>query len=284
MSQSISEIHRSVADAENLESVHDEQISVGDVFLSLIQHPAQIITRWNWKSALLGASMRASFYLAVYQASRETWLVTLTAVLVELSFRFFTAGISGALVQSFRKASPAWLAMLVVSLSLPIFGHTIEFTTHYVQEKYFYEIFSPSINSSRQKAFAISVFVSVLSALFNVFMMRNGVLLVGAGKETKSLWGDIKVIPFLLYEFVLFLPKKIIDLIGKAKIHYALGIFLLFGFIVGAIFGIFRGKWSWAYSTALGAWTILLGTTILVFIVQIAWNFFKQNKPNFAKK
>ena len=48
MSASVNEIHQSVADAENLENVHDEPISVGDVFLSLFQHPLQIITRWNW--------------------------------------------------------------------------------------------------------------------------------------------------------------------------------------------------------------------------------------------
>lgn len=268
MSTSIHEIHRSVADADNLESVRDEQISVADVFLSLFHHPAQIITRWNWKSALLGAIMRASFYLAVYKASRESWLVTLTAVLVELSFRFFTSGISGALVQSFRRARPAWLAMAIVSIFLPLFSHTVEFVTHYVQEVYFANIFPPSVNSSRQKAFAVSVLVSVLSALFNIFMMRNGVLLVGAGEETKSLWGDFKRIPFLVYEFTLFLPKQIIKFIGEYRFHYALGSFLAFGFVVGGILGFFRGKWSWAYATTLGAWAILLGFIILVFVVQ----------------
>jgi hypothetical protein len=269
MSTSINEIHRSVADAENLESVGDEQISVADVFLSLFQHPTQIITRWNWKSALLGALMRASFYLAVYKASRESWLVTLSAVLVELSFRFFTSGISGALVQSFRKARPAWLAMAIVSVFLPLFSHTVEYATHYVQEVYFANIFPPSVNSSRQKAFAVSVLVSVVSALFNIFMMRNGVLLVGAGDETKTLWGDFKRIPFLVYEFTLFLPKQIIRFIADFKFHYAIGSFLVFGFIVGGILGFFRGKWSWAYATTLGAWGILLGFIILVFVVQM---------------
>ena len=94
------DIHLSVADAEDLEEVRDEEISVLDVFRSLVQHPAQLITRWNWKAALLGALLRASFYFTVYKASKESWSVTLTAVLVEFSFRFFTSGISGALVQS----------------------------------------------------------------------------------------------------------------------------------------------------------------------------------------
>ncbi len=98
------EIHRSIGEAGDLEKLRDEQISIGDVFSSLAQHPLQIITRWNWKAALLGAILRASFYFTVYKASKESWIVTFTAVLVELAFRFFTSGISGSLVQSFRRA------------------------------------------------------------------------------------------------------------------------------------------------------------------------------------
>lgn len=274
MSTSIHEIHRSVADADNLESVHDERISIADVFLSLFQHPIQILKRWNWKSALLGALLRASFYFTVYKASKESWLVTMTAVLVELTFRFITSGISGALVQSFRKATPAWLATMIVSISLPIFSHTVEFFTHYAQEEYFSNVFAAAENKARQKAFAVSVLISVLSALFNIFMMRNGVLLVGAGEETKSLWGDMKRIPLLVYEFTLFLPKQIIQFISEYKFHYAIGSFLAFGFIVGSILGFARGKWSWAYSSTLGSWAILLGFIILVFVVQQIYKAF----------
>ncbi|MDQ3634994.1 MAG: hypothetical protein M3405_10880 [Acidobacteriota bacterium] len=268
MSTSIQEIHRSAANAENLEFIQDGRISIADVFLSLVKHPIQILKRWNWKSALLGAILRASFYFTVYKASRESWIVTLVAVMVEFSFRFFTSGISGALVQSFRKAKPAWLATLIVSVSLPAFSHTIEFFTHYWQEKYFAHVFPPSVNKSRELAFVYSVMLSVLSALFNIFMMRKGVLLVGAGKETKSLRDDFKMIPLLIYEFTLFLPKQIIQFLKDFKFHYAIGSFLLFGFIVGTVLGTIRGKWSWAYYTTIGAWGILLGFIILVFIGQ----------------
>ena len=277
MSTSYQDIHASIADAEDLERIEeDEQITVADVFRSLVTHPSQVILRWNWKSALMGALMRASFYFTVYQASRETFVVTMTAVIVELSFRFFTSGISGSLVQSFRRASPAWLAMLIVSVSLPIFGHTVEFVTHFVQEEYFSNVFPKSINSSRQKAFAVSVLISVLSALFNIFLMRNGVMLVGAGEDTKSLWGDFKSIPVLLYEFVLFLPKQIIEFTMEGKLHYALGIFTAFGLVVGGILGFFRGKWSWAIATAIGSWVILLSATILVALVIAIYRLVKR--------
>jgi hypothetical protein len=264
----IDEIHQSVIDADDLEEVReDEVISVADVFVSLVRHPAQILIRWNWKAALLGALLRASFYFTVYKASRENWIVTLTAVMVELSFRFFTSGISGALVQSFRRARPVWMATLMVSIMLPVFSHTVEFFTHYAQEKYFSTIFAASENNSRQKAFAISVLFSVLSALFNLFMMRHGVLLVGAGEETKTLWGDMKRIPALILEFTTYLPFKIINFLGNKNFLSAFAIFLSFGLVVGTILGVFRGKWSWAWTTALGAWIILFVWTCLVGLV-----------------
>ncbi|MBC7898789.1 MAG: hypothetical protein H7070_01940 [Saprospiraceae bacterium] len=267
--EEMDEIHKSVTRADDIEEVH-AQIPLAEVLRSLFRHPKQIITRWNWKSALLGAILRASFYFTVYKASKESWAVTLTAVLVELSFRFFTSGISGAIVQSFRRARPAWLATLIVTISLPIFSHTIEFVSHYAQEQYFNDIFAASENKARQKAFAISVLFSALSAMFNLFMMRHGVLLVGAGEETKSLGSDLKKIPFLVAEFVTYLPKLILRFIREGKLVFALGVFSAFGFAVGAILGGFRGKWSWAWTTALGSWTILLVWTLIVaFIIRI---------------
>lgn len=263
---STEDIHRSVAEAEDLEEIHEKEIPLGEVIRSLFRHPAQIITRWNWKSAFLGALLRASFYFTVYKASRESWIVTMTAVLVELAFRFFTSGISGAIVQSFRRASPAWLATLVVSISLPIFSHTIEFLAHYVQETYFDTIFAASANNARQKAFAISVLFSAISAVFNLFMMRHGVLLVGAGKETKTLWDDFRKIPYLIAEFVTFLPIMMIGRIRDGRVLHSLAVFLAFGVVIGSILGGFRGKWSWAWTTALGAWAILFAWTIIVWI------------------
>ena len=263
----VNEIHRSIAEADDLEEVAENEISVGDVFRSLGQHPLQIIARWNWKSALLGAVLRASFYFTVYKASKESWIVTLTAVLLELAFRFLTSGISGSLVQSFRRATPIWLATTIVTISLPIFSHTVEFITHYSQENFFSNVFAASENNARQKAFAISVLFSVLSALFNLFVMLHGVLLVGAGEETKSFWSDMKRIPFLVVEFVAYLPVQILKFMNKGKLVPAIGIFSAFGLSVGALLGTFRGEWVWAWKPALGAWAILFFWTIFVAVI-----------------
>lgn len=272
------EIHHSIADAEDMEQVWDERVEVGDVFRNLVRHPAQIFTRWNWKLSFIGALLRASFYFTVYTASQESWAVTLTAVLVELGFRLITTGIAGSVVQSFRRATPVWLANVIVTISLPAFSHTVEFFTHYAQERYLYDVFAASENSGRQRAFAISVLFSAISALFNLFAMRHGVLLVGAGDETLSFRSDLKRLPKLVGVFVCALPVYISTKLENGKILSALGAFCAFGFSIGAILGSFRGKWRWAWTTALGAWAILLVATALIGFIRwilrkwnIAW-------------
>ena len=262
------DIHHSIADADDIEEVWDENISVADVFRSVLHHPAQLVTRWNWKSVLLAVMVRGGFYFTIYKLSRESWLVTMTAVLVEFLFRFLTAGVFGALVQSFRKARPIWAANVIVSILLPACSHTVEFVTHYAQEKYFYDVFAASENSGRQRTFAISVLFSVISVLFNLYAMRNGVLLVGAGAATGSFGSDLKRLPRLVADFTISLPVLMSKFIERGRFHYALGALLAFGTIVGGILGTFRGKWEWAWRSALGAWALLFAVTILTFIIR----------------
>lgn len=270
----LDDIHHSIADAEDMEQVWEKEITVGDVFRNLLAHPAQIITRWNWKSALMGACVRASFYFTVYWASRESWLVTLTAVFVELCFRFITTGMAGAVVQSFRKATPQWAATAVISVMLPTITHIIEFFTHYIQETYYSNIFPASENRARLKTFAISVLFSVISAMFNMYIMRRGVMLVGAGEETRTLWSDIKSMPVLVKDFTIYLPDLLVRLTMRGKVLQAISIFLFFGAAVGSILGLTRGVWNWAYRSAFGAWGLLLFATVIGFIIY----FVKQRK------
>ncbi len=104
------DIHHTIDDAYDIEEVWEKEIVVGDVFRNLVHHPAQLITRWNWKSGVLASIIRGLIYLTIYLLSGESWTVTLSAVLVEIPFRLVTTGVAGALVQSFRKAKPIWLA------------------------------------------------------------------------------------------------------------------------------------------------------------------------------
>lgn len=273
------EIHHSIADAEDMEQVWEPRISVADVFENLFHHPWQLLTRWNWKAVLLAMLVRGGFYFTIYKVSRESWLVTLTAVFVELFFRFFTTGIAGALVQSFRKATPVWLANVIVSIMLPAFSHTVEFITHYAQERYLFDVFAASQDGvARKRAFAISVLFSVVSVLFNLHVMRRGVLLVGAGEDTQSLKDDFKQLPLLVAEFVIALPVYISRFLESGRVLNAIGAFFTFGFTVGAILGTFRGKWEWAWRSALGAWAVLLFALVLTVVVRRILGHDKQTR------
>lgn len=276
------EIHHSIADADDMEEVWDERIEVSDVLRNLIRHPFQIISRWNWKLSMIGALLRASFYFTVYKASQESWAVTLTAVLVELGFRLITTGIAGAVVQSFRRSTPIWLANVIISISLPAFSHTVEFITHYAQERYLFDVFAASENSGRQRAFAISVLFSAISALFNLFAMRHGVLLVGAGDQTLSFRGDLKRIPRLIGVFGCALPVFISSQLENRKLLSALGAFCAFGVSIGVILGSTRGKWKWAWTTALGAWAILFAFTAVIGFIRWILRRYKISWPRDA--
>ena len=260
------DIHRSVTEAGDIEEVQEREIPVGEVLRSLVSHPLQIITRWNWKAALIGACLRASFYFTVYQAARENLKAALTAAGVELAFRFFTSGVSGSLIQTFRRATPPWVATLIVTVTLPVFSHAVEYVTHWVQEVYFAGVLPSAENNARQYAFAFSVLFSAFSAMFNLFMMRHGVLLVGAGRETRSLWSDFKKIPSLILEFTTYLPFLIIRFVGEQKFAQAAGILFLFGGSIGSVLGLFRGKLSWVWASALIAFFTLLVWTVMVAV------------------
>jgi len=274
------EIHQSIADADDIEEVHDLTITVGDVFASVFRHPLQLITRWNWKAVLLAVIVRASIYLVTYSIRHEAWIVILTAMVFEAISRFLTTGVAGALVQSFRKAQPLWLANLIVSVLLPAFSHTVEYLTHYTQETYFSDMFAASQNSGRQNTFPISVLFSVVSVLFNLFAMRNGALLVGAGEETQTLRKDFAQIPSLIFHFVGALPNMICRYIERGKILNALGAIAAFGLVVGTILGTTRGKFNWGYNSAIGAWTILIVCTIMCLIVRKMLGLNGRNQPH----
>lgn len=260
------EIHHSIADADDIEEVWDPVITVADIFNNLLHHPLQLFTRWNWKAVLMAMIVRGSIYFTIYRASENT-LVTLTAVALDvIVVRFLITGMAGALVQSFRKARPVWLANLIVSIMLPALVHTVEFATHYIHESYFSDILAAPVDSvARKRAFAISVLFSVVSVLFNLYAMRKGALLVGAGEETQSLKDDLKQIPRLVGEFIVALPVLISRFIENGKFLNAIGVFFTFGATVGAILGIFRGKWEWAWRSSLGAWVVLLFALVLTF-------------------
>lgn len=180
-------------------------ISVSEVFRTVFGHPIEmIVKRWNWKSAFLSAFIRAPIYLSTYLANKDGWKAAIGAGAVEFCLRIFTAGTSGTLIQSFRRAKPVWLSGLICSAMLPVFAHTLEYIVHFVHELIVSMIYNSPINQTRKTSFFFSVMFSVLSVIFNLFAVRRGVLIVGKGEGQQSLWKDIKQMPFVVGEFLAF--------------------------------------------------------------------------------
>jgi len=162
-----------------------------------VKHPIEVLFwRWNWKSAFFAGLFRGSMYFLTHLS--EGWRAALGAMSVEFIFRVIHGGVSGSLVQSLRKASPIWMATLFVMVLLPVYSHTVEYTLHTLNG-----------DLNRTKSLAISISFSIISALFNLFAMRRGVLITGADADNESLWADMKKFPRIVADFVTFLPVRI---------------------------------------------------------------------------
>lgn len=233
--------------------------TVGAVFFDIARNPLQLVTRWNWKSAIFSSTMRGGVFFFTYLANKETMKAALGAFTVQFIFRVLFAGVGGSLIQSFRCVIPAWQGTLVVMLLVPGLSHLIEFIVNGIYEQY-------AETHSGSKSIAASVGFSVLSAIFNIFIMRRGVFIVGE-KGEQSLGKDLKQIPVLIAEFVSFLPIEVWKMMVRGKV--ILGIATIFGsaLFVGALFGIVRGKLSWAINTGTGMLILVILGTIIAALV-----------------
>jgi hypothetical protein len=154
-----------------------------------------LLSRWNWKSAILSSGFRAALFFATNLAAGVPAAVA--ALQTELLFRGITSGFYGSLTEAFREAEPPWAAAVTVMILLPIANHSIEFLVHWARGT---RKLVPSIIAS--------VAFAALSTLFNFFAMRRGALIVGAGRGTLS--NDLRRLPRLLLDFVCWLPKRLL--------------------------------------------------------------------------
>ena len=170
------------------------------MLLLLLRHPGEyLVRRWNWKSALTSALIRATIFFSVN--IRSGWRAGLSAMLTELVFRGLTSGFYGSLTQAFRRAEPAWAAAVTAMILLPIFSHMLEFLVHWLRG-----------TTNLKTSIVASVAFTVISTLFNLFAMRRGVLVVGepteAGKPP-SLGQDFSRMPRVILDFLLVLPRTL---------------------------------------------------------------------------
>jgi hypothetical protein len=111
-------------------------------------------------------------------------------------FRFLFGGVNGAIIQSYRRVQPAWHAVLTVPLFLAALSHLMEY---FVLSGYD-ALVGPI---PKKNAILYSVIVSIISAIFNLFAMRRGALIV-KDETMQSFWRDLIRMPWLIFEFISF--------------------------------------------------------------------------------
>jgi hypothetical protein len=220
--------------------------TIGEAWANLLRNPSLFIRYWNYKGAILSGMLRAPIFLITYLIGKESIKLAIGAALVQFTFRFLFAGIGGALIQGFRRVEPPWKALLTILLIVPVISHFFEFLVQ------FGFAYFTGTNDHTDEAIVRSICVSIISALFTLFIMRRNVMIVGEA-ESKSLFSDIIHLPVLIFQFVAFIPNEISALIRREAFLSA------FLSIVG--FGVFSQMLVWAV-TNKPFWTFSGGKSV----------------------
>ncbi|MBO0722721.1 MAG: hypothetical protein J2P41_17995 [Blastocatellia bacterium] len=165
----------------------------------IVRHPFDNLVRhWNWKAAVMSALFRGIlFFVTTAGAGLKA---ALSAMTIESAFYISTAGFYGAITQAFRRAHPAWAAMLTVMFLQPIINHSLEFTLHWIGG-----------TEKLARSIVASICFSILSAVFNLFAMKRGALIVG--EERQSLFADLRRMPSIIFDFIIVIPRWLVKLI-----------------------------------------------------------------------
>lgn len=226
----------------------------------LAAHPVTALIRgWHWKTALMSGLIRSSIFFIAYFWKKEGLAIALGAMLAQFVSRAFFGGINGAIIQSFSRVEPAWHATLTIPLLCAAFSHVIEFAVQVAFDNY-------AGTTSSGKAIATSIFISVISAVFNLFAMRRGILLVQDSQQ-QSLWKDLKQVPQLIVEFLGFVPTQMWEMTRRGQYILAIATALTTSIGIGASIGMIRRKASWGVITASSVFVALVVLAVLIAIV-----------------
>jgi hypothetical protein len=212
-----------------------------EAWRTLWNNPRLFIRYWNYKGAVLSGFLRAPIFLITYLVGKEALTLAIAAALVQFVFRFFFAGVGGALIQAFRKVEPAWKALLAILLLIPAISHFFEFILQ--------AAFAQITNTQNLTHHAIlrSVTVSIISALFTLFAMRRGIMIVGES-ESKSLISDISRLPVVIFHFIAFIPNEIYFMLRRGAYLAALISIIAFGIFAQMMVWAITNKASWTYN------------------------------------
>ncbi len=196
--------------------------TIAEAWTNLLRDPGLFIRHWNYKGAILSGALRAPIFLITYLIARESIRLAIGAALLQFTFRFLFAGIGGAMIQAFRRVEPAWKALFTILLIVPVISHLLEFS---IQFSFAY---ATGTNDHTDEAITRSICVSIISALFTLFIMRRNVMIVGEA-ESKSLLSDIIRLPSLIFHFIAFIPNEIAMMIRRRELTTAILSILAFG-------------------------------------------------------
>jgi len=163
--------------------------SVPQALLELVQNPwRRVLLRFNSKAAVLSAMFRGAIFMVAslksHHAGRDG------AALVEAFYGATCAGFFGTLAQALRFATPQWQAELVLAGIFPVFFQ--------IGDYFFHSALEGHVIPSGMIA---SAAFTALSAMFNLYVMRRGTLLVGG--EGKPFYRDLGTLPKLALFFVI---------------------------------------------------------------------------------
>lgn len=188
-----------MAELENIETREESgyEKSVAKVAVYILRHPLEmLILRWNWKAALLSALLRAPIVFFSYFFAKDGLKMAVGAVIALSVYRLMFGGVAGAIIQSFSKVEPPWHAVVTIPVVLATLSHLVEYFVLKI-----IDFFQGSDGTNR--ALLFSVLMSVISAIFNLFAMRRGILLV-KDETRQSIWRDLGHMPWLFLEFISF--------------------------------------------------------------------------------
>jgi hypothetical protein len=175
------------------------------VLSDLVRHPAQTFYHsWNWKAALLSAMLRAPLFLVA--TLRQGVEAVSIAVVAEAVYSAAISGCYGAAVQKLRRAHPLWASGVLILVIFPGLLLWFDYLVH---------LYTGMSNLKGGMLAAGSL--SVLSSLFNWYLMSRDSLLVG--KEGRSFASDLKRMPRMVVDFLCWVPRHCYRLLRSSSVH-----------------------------------------------------------------
>lgn len=233
--------------------------TISEALADVVRNPSRLITHWNYKGAIMSGSLRAPIFLITYLIKNESIKLALGAALAQFIFRFIFAGVGGSLIQAFRRVEPAWKALVAILLIVPVISHIFEF---FVQIGFAY--YTQTADHTND-AILRSVCISILSALFSLYIMRRNVMIVGEA-DSKSIWNDLARFPVLIFDFVMFVPLEITRMLRRGEYFRALLSAAAVGLFSQLLGWAITGKPYWTYDKGKTSWASVWGVDGLVLL------------------